>query len=449
MASIYRRAWWVDGNGNPCRKGEPGAKRCRSNSHSIKIIFRGRTYRFKGYTDKSATEQLAAELTKKLERGEEGLVDPFAKHKARPLSEHVRDYTESLKSSGAADEHIYIIEKRLSKLMRECQWKFVAHVTPQSYEGWRLQQTKPREREDGGTTTLGPVTLNQYLQAANAFLNWCVGRERFGSNPLSKVGKLNEAEGIRRERRALSEDEATRLLNVAGTRKVVYLAALLTGLRRGELAALTWADINLDAPRPFLKARASTTKNGKEAPCWLRDDLVDALRIIRPSPVDFSAKALADLMPTMDQFRSDLGKAFIAEVDPQQRRVDFHSLRHTFGTELARAGVAPRVAQGLMRHSDPKLTNKTYTDETLLPMGEAVKKLPRYTPAVLRPTGTDGNHLRQTCVHTLSTAMHSQPFQFTIATGENLQFSSICRGNSAFSSEIQRGGETAPARART
>jgi integrase len=39
-------------------------------------------------------------------------------------------------------------------------------------------------------------------------------------------------------------------------------------------------------------------------------------------------------------------------------RADFHSLRHTLATNLARAGTAPRVAMEIMRHSDMRLTSK-------------------------------------------------------------------------------------------
>jgi integrase len=42
------------------------------------------------------------------------------------------------------------------------------------------------------------------------------------------------------------------------------------------------------------------------------------------------------------------------------RALDFHSLRHTFISNLARAGVAPRVAQALARHSTPMLTFGVY-----------------------------------------------------------------------------------------
>lgn len=53
-------------------------------------------------------------------------------------------------------------------------------------------------------------------------------------------------------------------------------------------------------------------------------------------------------------------KAFLHHI-PEEGVVDFHSLRVTYATNLARAGVSLQEAQKLMRHGDPKLTMNVYT----------------------------------------------------------------------------------------
>jgi site-specific recombinase XerD len=68
--------------------------------------------------------------------------------------------------------------------------------------------------------------------------------------------------------------------------------------------------------------------------------------------------------------------------DAQGRRLDLHALRVTFGTNLSVAGVSPRVAMELMRHSDIKLTMKIYTDASQLLTAAAVASLP---PLVVSP----------------------------------------------------------------
>ncbi|MGC8553619.1 MAG: hypothetical protein ACP5O7_12260, partial [Phycisphaerae bacterium] len=62
-------------------------------------------------------------------------------------------------------------------------------------------------------------------------------------------------------------------------------------------------------------------------------------------------------------------------------------------TNLGRAGVSIRTAMEVMRHSDPRLTTRTYTDGTLLPTAEAVESLPRWSMGIggeeSLATGTD------------------------------------------------------------
>jgi len=70
-----------------------------------------------------------------------------------------------------------------------------------------------------------------------------------------------------------------------------------------------------------------------------------------------------------------LQRAGIAKVDSQGRVVDFHSFRHTFCTNLHRAGVPQREAMELMRHNDPRLTANTYADASLFALRSAVEKL--------------------------------------------------------------------------
>ncbi len=155
-----------------------------------------------------------------------------------------------------------------------------------------------------------------------------------------------------------------------------YLMAAHTGLRRSELAALKWADLRLDEEKPFALVRASTTKNSKVAPMSLHPELVAALRELKgesqPEEIVFKQ------FPRIERFKRDLKKAGIAYQDTMGRYADFHALRKTLGTNLAKAGVPRRVAMSVMRHSDGKLTDKIYTDENLLGIETAIDVLPTF-----------------------------------------------------------------------
>lgn len=209
----------------------------------------------------------------------------------------------------------------------------------------------------------------------SAFLNWLICQRRIPANALSSVGTVEMRGRECRKRRALTAGEIARLLAVAGPRAAVYRFALLTGLRRGEIAALVWADIVLDVPRPYLIARAACTKNHRDAAIGLHRDLIDLLRKLRPTNVELN-DSVFPRVPSMYVLKKDLAAAGIAYKDVLGRQADFHCLRHTFGTNLSLAGVQPRVVMELMRHSDLRLTMKIYTDANLLPTAEGIDRLP-------------------------------------------------------------------------
>jgi integrase len=222
---------------------------------------------------------------------------------------------------------------------------------------------------------MAPKTINEYLNAASGLLNWMQRNGRIPANPLKVVGKVEMRGRETRRRRALTLDELRRLLAVAGSRKPVYVTAVYTGLRRGELEQLEWTDIHLDdVAQPFIEVRASTTKNHEKATIKLHGDVVAALREKRAKCDEAEERVFT--VPKIETFRTDLDKAGIPYRDQQGRVADFHSLRVTLCTNLHNAGVPERTAMEMMRHSDRRLTDKVYTDTSKLHTWSAVDKLP-------------------------------------------------------------------------
>ncbi len=67
-------------------------------------------------------------------------------------------------------------------------------------------------------------------------------------------------------------------------------------------------------------------------------------------------------------------------------------------TSFQRHDVPQRYVMKLMRHSDMKLTAKVYTDETQLPICDAIKSLPRlgkYTQIRAQISGAEGRNVSQ------------------------------------------------------
>ena len=357
ICMIYRRKRTIDGKVEMAR------------------LYRGR-YRLDGEvkitdvplhtSDKRIAQQNLEKLVKQKQLEAAGMAPSAIQLAAQqtPLLHHLKDYLADLTATGRDEKYIYIVEKHIRKLLQECRWSVISDITSDSFLCWRGKQRK------------APKTLNEYLIGISALLNWMERHERIEKNPLKHVQKVQTNGRQVRLRRALTDDEMKRLLAKAGPRKIVYLMAVYTGLRRAELAALVRSDLNLEAEQPFVNVRASTTKNRKQAILALHGDLVSELKKLLAQLPPNENKLLAHLMPKMSVFKSDLKAAGIEFLNADGKRADFHSLRHTLATNLARAGTSPRIAMEVMRHSDIKLTTKTYTDAGLLPVADAVVNLP-------------------------------------------------------------------------
>jgi hypothetical protein len=69
-------------------------------------------------------------------------------------------------------------------------------------------------------------------------------------------------------------------------------------------------------------------------------------------------------------------KTRIVAEDAEGRVIDLHAMRTTLGTNLARSGVAPQIAQRIMRHGDYRTTLRHYTVLGLTDTAKAVADLP-------------------------------------------------------------------------
>src|SRR3954471_20563788 len=79
-------------------------------------------------------------------------------------------------------------------------------------------------------------------------LNHAARRGLIASNPITRLERRERPAVARREMRILSRDEITKLLDAARARyRTLVAAAVLTGLRQGEILGLRWDDVDCDA----------------------------------------------------------------------------------------------------------------------------------------------------------------------------------------------------------
>ena len=188
-----------------------------------------------------------------------------------------------------------------------------------------------------------------------------------------------EAARAQRVNAGVSAREEARRLAQGRARVLVYAVATGTALRQGELKRLRWQDVDRDRQTVHVPPTSAKSRKGQSVP--LRDDLAAALAAFRPTGIALSAPVFAGrTFPTQRTLLADLAAAGIARRDESDRVVDFHSLRVSFVSALAAAGVHPRVAQALARHAHVDTTMRCYTDLALLDLRGAVAKT---TPGLL------------------------------------------------------------------
>lgn len=242
------------------------------------------------------------------------------------------------------------VENYLNTLLKECRWEYFKDVTAESFELWRQRQKK------------APKTLNEYLVSMRAFLKWVERLGYIGHNALAKVKSTRVRGRQQRAWRAYTPNEIQRLLSLGEPRKPVCLLAVLTGIRRGEIKQLRWADLKLEGEHPIVTVPAAISKNHYEEALPLHSDLVAAMKQLKPAASKLEHLAFKGPYPGYKRFYADLKAADIQWEDQGDGPRDFHSLRVTYCTQLAPETPTERVRMALLRHRDPNQAAKIYTD---------------------------------------------------------------------------------------
>jgi len=380
-------------------------------------------------------------------------------HQSTPLTEHIKAYITYL-TPRANTDRVNSTESRLNECAEACNWHDLSSLNAD-----RLQTYLDQQVEAG----MSAGSANGRIECCVAFGNWLAGKrmngkksnwngdKRITKNPFEGFGRYDAKVDCRRKRRALTENEMIRLLQIARQRPLndamtirrgenkgkllanvtdeqreklillgreralIYKTLVLTGLRKNEIASIKESQLFLDHDPPYLDLQAADEKNSEGNDIVLRADLSEELREWLRLKVRRRREFAADdanilsigkheapagtdeplfyvpsgLLRILDR---DLAAAKIPKKDERSRTVDLHAMRHTFGTWLSKGGVAPRTAQAAMRHSHIDLTMNTYTDPRALDIQGAVESLPSLATVHANEnsaTGTDDSAPRK------------------------------------------------------
>ncbi len=347
----------------------------------------GRWRRVAGYADKEATMQLAADLERKAERLQSGLGDSFENGKAQPLKGHVEEFRRYLKSKANSDKHVDHTCRRVEQSLIGCRFNYWADISSSHLLGWLADQRAAKK--------FGVKTSNHYLAAMKEFCNWMVKDGRVPSSPLVHLHALNSETDVRRQRRALTAEEFSALVESAydgppiqgvegRDRAILYILAAWTGYRRNELASLTLQSFDFEADPPTVRVKASYSKRRRNDIVPLHHAVVERLlQWLADKPKASAVEPLfalrtkkGGLRRTSKMMKLDLERAGLAYCDEDGLYADFHANRHTFISNLARAGVSPKMAQSIARHSDVNLTLNVYSHVGIGEQAAAIQSLP-------------------------------------------------------------------------
>ena len=317
--------------------------------------FQGKRYLFSevGYTDKGRTEERAKERTRELEHKAHLVEVGVPVVQRRPILELVDRWLGELARSGGKQGMPAAAQHVKSARVKVTWWIKALHLESPA----EVRRDDVIARASGLKCSV--ATQEIYIQHLKTFLGWCFRNGYLAANPLAAHKKAAATPTFRR--RALTVDEALRLLAVASDRRaMVYKTALLTGMRRAELDSLRVGSVDWKAGKIALEARHA--KNRKAADFYLPDAfLVELYAFCAGRRLD-DRLFLTPVSPSKSAqtMHRDLGKAGVP-VETAEGRIDFHSLRVTFLTWVNELGEDVKTVQDLARHADPRLTFGVYT----------------------------------------------------------------------------------------
>ena len=338
------------------------------------------------------------------------------------LDSFVLQYVSFRRAEGLKETTLRDTLGRIRQMAKACGFALLSDVNEHRLNDWFIALS------DKG---MSAGTRRLLFVYAFAFFDWMVAREHLPKNPMANCPRPRKLKrDIRKRRRALTEAEFKELVRVAklrplaeyakmrlvGSRNPAFWAAnpitpaniehlanearnmlhhkevarkeidglkwaLIyktlgwTGLRWGELRALQVRQVYF-AESSCLTLDPMQEKNGNGSSIPIKAELAAELkdwitaRGLGPHDPIFQ-------MPSkgMKRFCYDREAAGIIPMDANGRSIDLHALRYTFATFLSLAGVAPRTAMKLMRHSKMDLTMSLYTDATQLDGVSAAESL--------------------------------------------------------------------------
>jgi integrase len=216
-----------------------------------------------------------------------------------------------------------------------------------------------------------PSAANHAFTAIRTFFRWTVKRRYLPSTPCAGMGLPTKSKA---RHRVLSDQELRSVWRAADDAAYPFGAVvkllILTGQRRGEIAALRWEWINRD--KRTITFPALATKNGREHTIPYGEHVARVLDTLpNHSGLLFPARGKDTPLNGWSKCKEGLDEG------SGVANWTLHDLRRTFATNLAALNVPPHVTERLLNHASGTISGvaaiynrHAYMDE----MREAIAK---------------------------------------------------------------------------
>jgi integrase len=251
-------------------------------------------------------------------------------------------------------------------------------------------------RRDGKKGGLAPRTRRHIHRILYSALARAVEQQLLARNP-AEVFKKRLPKVDHREMTTLSPEQSARLLAEIRHTRIYWpvLLALATGMRRGEVFALRWRNVDLDRGSLRVMESLEQTKTGirfkapktdrtrtitlpmfaiAELRRLKREQAEELLMLGVRQSGETLVCARADGLPLQPQSLTHQFTRLIGRIK-ELPRVRFHDLRHSHATQLLLTGVHPKVAQERLGHASITTTLDLYSHVTETMQSDAAQRL--------------------------------------------------------------------------
>lgn len=263
------------------------------------------------------------------------------------------------------------------------------HITPYLGKVWLADLEPAHVRgliRNLRSQSVGGRTMQVVHATLACALNVAVRDELLERNVAAIVERPKAA---KREKHILDEDQAKQLLEAVqgDPYEAIYVLALTTGLRQGELFALHWGDVDL--PRAAIRVRATLTEDENGKPIRtdpktessrrivdLPEIAVAALREHRVRTEGFEGYIFRDSAGGPIRKSNFLRRNFHPLLERAELpRITFHSLRHVANSILLAHGANIRLLADRLGHSTTRTTIEHYSHVLTGAQKEAARTL--------------------------------------------------------------------------